>query len=310
MRLRWDHIVYTGNSVVGKIVMKAAAEHLTPVTLELGGKSPTVVLPGANIKVAAKRICSAKGVNAGQICIAPDYVLVHKDVEEDLLAEIKAVWNEWFPDGAKEGLGRIISKSHFNRIRGLIETADGGQVVEQRGELDESQKFIPPTVIKSPNLTAQVMQQEIFGPVLPMQSMGSVEEMIAHINSGEKPLALYVFGPEAECDKVIAQTSSGGVCVNDCLMHNANPDLPFGGVGNSGIGRYHGKWGFDEFSHLRGVMYRATWVDPSLRYPPYTEGKLKLLEKVVLGPLLPPAAKNAFLAVGGIAAAALIRSRL
>lgn len=314
LKLRWDHIMYTGNGAIARIVSRAAAEHLTPLTLELGGKSPTVVLPGANLQVSAKRILSTKCFNAGQICIAPDYALVHESMEEPLLKEMQSVLKSWFGDDAStsDSFGRIINQNHFRRVRNLIDTADG-EVLPQQGKLDESSKFIPPTLIRGPTKKSAVMEEEIFGPVLPIIKKGSVEEIIEYINAGEKPLALYIFGPEADCNKVIAATSSGGVCVNDTLMHIANPNLPFGGVGASGMGRYHGKWGFDEFSHLRAVMYRSTWLDPPQRYPPFNDANMKMMEKLLIGPIFPPAVKKAMVAVGAAAVAAgtfYLRSRL
>eukprot|EP00415_Alexandrium_ostenfeldii_P002050 UN2050 len=170
--------------------------------------------------------------------------------------------------------------------------------------MDEASKFIPPTLIRGATKKTALMEEEIFGPVLPVIKMKSMDEMIWYINAGDKPLALYVFGPEAECNKVINGTSSGGVCVNDTLMHLASPNLPFGGVGESGMGRYHGKWGFDEFSHTRGVMYRSTWLDPPQRYPPYNDRNMRMMQKMLIGPLFPPAVKKAMIALGAAALAA------
>jgi len=314
LKLRWDHILYTGNGVVARAVARAAAEHLTPITLELGGKSPTVVLPGANIPVAAKRILAGKFFNCGQICIAPDYALVHKDVETQLVKEMQGLVRSWYGEdaSASDSFGRIINERHWDRVRGLIESSDG-KVLTQPGTMNQASKFIPPTLLHNPSTDSAIMQEEIFGPVLPILKMDSVDNMVDLINAGEKPLAMYIFGPEAAADKIIARTSSGGVCVNDTVYHILNPDLPFGGVGGSGIGRYHGKWGFDEFSHVRSVMYRATWLDLPQRYPPYTDANLKMMEKLLVGPLIPPGMKKALAAVGGVAvagAALAARSRL
>uniref|UniRef100_A0A7S1M0Q3 Aldehyde dehydrogenase n=1 Tax=Alexandrium catenella TaxID=2925 RepID=A0A7S1M0Q3_ALECA len=305
LKLRWDHIIYTGNGAIGRVVARAAAEHLTPTTLELGGKSPTVVLPGANLKVSARRILSTKCFNAGQICVAPDYALVHESIEEPLLQEMQRVLKSWYGDDAStsDSYGRIVNERHFKRVCNLIESADG-EVLPQQGQMDEASKFIPPTLIRGATKKTALMEEEIFGPVLPVIKMKSMDEMIGYINAGDKPLALYVFGPEAECNKVINGTSSGGVCVNDTLMHLANPNLPFGGVGESGMGRYHGKWGFDEFSHTRGVMYRSTWLDPPQRYPPYNDANMRMMQKMLIGPLFPPAVKKAMIALGAAALAA------
>mmetsp|Transcript_44415 Transcript_44415/g.117553 ORF Transcript_44415/g.117553 Transcript_44415/m.117553 type:complete len:520 (-) Transcript_44415:29-1588(-) len=314
LKLRWDHILYTGNGVVARAVARAAAEHLTPITLELGGKSPTIVLPGANIPVAARRILAGKFFNCGQICIAPDYALVHKDAEAQLVKEMQGLVKSWYGEDAStsDSFGRIINERHWDRVRGLIESS-GAEVLAQPGEADQASKFIPPTLLRDPSVDSAIMQEEIFGPVLPILKMDSMDSMVDHINAGEKPLAMYIFGPEAAADQIIARTSSGGVCVNDTIYHILNPDLPFGGVGGSGIGRYHGKWGFDEFSHVRSVMYRATWLDLPQRYPPYSDSNLKMMEKLLVGPLVPPGMKKALAAVGGVAvagAALAARSRL
>jgi len=309
LQQRWDHIMYTGNGAVARIFARAAAENLTPCTLELGGKSPTIVLPGANIPVAARRILNGKCFNAGQICIAPDYALVHEDVEEALVREMRQVLDEWYGKDAAQSssYGRIVNDGHFRRIKKLVESSDGK--VHMWGSMDEATRFIPPTLIMGPSADSDIMHEEIFGPVLPILKSANVDEIIAHINAQEKPLAMYIFGKESDADKVIARTSSGGVCVNDTIFHIANPELPFGGVGGSGMGKYHGKWGFDEFSHQRAVMYRKTWVDVKQRYPPYTDSSLKLLEFVSLGPTVAPEVKRAVQAVGaavGIGLAAML----
>jgi len=315
LKLRWDHILYTGNGAVARVVARAAAENLTPCTLELGGKSPTVILPGANIPVAVKRILAGKFMNAGQICIAPDYVLVHKDIEAAVIQEIQKTIKVWYGDDASTStsFGRIINERHFSRVKSLVDSANG-QVVVQAGTPDQTTKFMPPTVVRAPAADSPLMKEEIFGPILPMCAVGSVDEVVQYINAGDKPLALYIFGPEAAADEIIARTSSGGACINDTLFHFANPDLPFGGIGESGMGRYHGKWGFDEFSHIRGLMYRATWVDLPQRYPPYTDANLAIFQRVMVGPLLPDGMKRALTAIGGVAAAGVatlaFRSRL
>jgi len=295
LKLRWDHIVYTGNATVGRIVARAAAEHLTPITLELGGKSPTVVLPDANLAVAAKRILAGKFMNAGQICIAPDYIIAHKSIEDALVKELQTTLRAWYGEDARKSasFGRIINHQHFNRLKGLIETS-GGEVLPQQGMLDEATKFIPPTLVRAPDPSAPLMQQEIFGPVLPIVKAGSLDEIIDYINAGDKPLVMYIFGRAggAQVKELLQRTSAGGVLVNDTLFHFANLSLPFGGVGESGIGRYHGKWGFTELSHLKGVMYRGTWVDLPQRYPPYTAQNLAILQRILLGPVVTPTMKK------------------
>eukprot|EP00928_Gymnodinium_smaydae_P015234 TRINITY_DN15597_c0_g1_i1.p1 TRINITY_DN15597_c0_g1~~TRINITY_DN15597_c0_g1_i1.p1 ORF type:complete len:536 (-),score=123.54 TRINITY_DN15597_c0_g1_i1:285-1892(-) len=315
LALRWDHIVYTGNGTVARIVTKAAAEHLTPCTLELGGKSPTIVLPNANISVAAKRILAGKCVNAGQICIAPDYILAHESVEAKLVAEMQKVLREWYGEDAAKSpdLSRIINGNHFRRLKRLIDSA-GDTAVTSGSKPDEETKFIPPTLLRSPRMESAVMQEEIFGPVLPILKVKSVDEIVNHINAGEKPLAMYVFGSGSAVNELLHRTSSGTVCVNDTLFQFANPHLPFGGIGASGCGSYHGRWGFEEFSHRRSVMYRPTWLDPPQRYPPYTDQNASAMQRVLVGPLVPPALKR-FLGAAGAAVAAggaalAMRSRL
>jgi len=284
LKLQWDHIIYTGNGMVGKFVARRAAEHLTPITLELGGKSPVFVLPGANIKQAAKRVMSMKLLNAGQTCIAPDYVLVHESIQDAFLAECKTALQEFYGDDTKtKDLGRIINVRHFNRIKKLMETS-GGEVYSHGGTPDEAVKYLPPTLVKNPRVDSGLMTEEIFGPVLPLLKIESLDKMIDYVNARDKPLALYIFGQNGDVQEIIAKTSSGGVCVNDCCWHILTPYLPFGGVGASGMGKYHGKWGFEEFSHLRGVMYRATFLDPPQRYPPYTETNTNMFQMVLIGP--------------------------
>jgi len=284
LKLKWDHIFYTGNGMVGKIVARAAAEHLTPITLELGGKSPVLVLPGADLKLVSKRLMHCKCLNAGQTCVAPDYVLVHASIQDALITECKTRLQEFYGDDTKtKGFGRVINDRHWNRIKKLIDTS-GGEVYSHGGSPDVLANYIPPTLVNNPLLDSDLMADEIFGPVLAFIKMGSLGKMIEYVNAHDKPLALYIFGPNRDVQEVIAKTSSGGVCVNDCIFHILNSYLPFGGVGDSGHGKYHGKWGFDEFSHQRGVMYRHTFLDPSERYPPYTEKNTNLFQMVLVGP--------------------------
>jgi aldehyde dehydrogenase (NAD+) len=279
---RFDHILYTGNSRVARIVMRAAAEHLTPVTLELGGKSPAIVSRNANIEVAAKRIAWGKFVNAGQTCIAPDYVLVERPVHDQLVAAIgKSIESFYGTDPqTSPDFTRIVNEPHFHRLEKLLHCGK----VAVGGQSDVDTRYIAPTVLTGISKDDPVMAEEIFGPVLPVIAVDSLEEALAFVNAGsaqgDKPLALYTFSEsDDENDEVLAGATSGGACVNGTLLHISNPALPFGGVGESGMGAYHGKFGFDTFSHHRSVHTRSTRIDPALMYPPYTAKKEKLLRK-------------------------------
>jgi aldehyde dehydrogenase (NAD+) len=281
---RFDHIVYTGNSRVARVVMRAAAEHLTPVTLELGGKSPAIVSRHADIEVAARRIAWGKFVNAGQTCIAPDYVLVERSVHDELVAGIKTAITQFYGDDPKSSAdyARIVNDAHFHRIEKLIHSG----TVAVGGDTDADTRYIAPTVLTGITRNDPVMGEEIFGPVLPVIAVDSLDEAIRFVNdgaaSGDKPLALYTFSRrDADNAAVLAGTSSGGVCVNGTLMHISNPHLPFGGVGESGMGAYHGRHGFLALSHSRAVHTRSTAVDPPLTYPPYTPKKERILRKAI-----------------------------
>ncbi|MEL7208245.1 MAG: aldehyde dehydrogenase family protein [Actinomycetota bacterium] len=277
---RFDHILYTGGGRVGRVVMRAAAEHLTPVTLELGGKSPAVVTSTAKIDQAAKRLAWGKWVNAGQTCIAPDYVLVADDVHDQLVDRLVATIAEFYGDDPKQSpdYARIVTDSHFHRLEKLLDSG----TVAAGGDSDVDDRYIAPTVLVDVEPDAPVMEEEIFGPVLPILRMESLDDAVARINDRDKPLALYVFSEEdAEVDHVLSQTSSGGVTVNGTLFHFANAELPFGGVGESGMGAYHGKFGFDTFSHQRAVYERSTRVDLPMMYPPYTDAKRKMLDRAL-----------------------------
>ena len=292
---RWDHIFYTGNGCVARIVMQAAAKQLCPVTLELGGKSPVVFDKGfsaGQMKLAAKRIAAfSLFLNAGQICVAPDYVLVHKEAEQSLKAALKEAVAELDPAGnPKENLGRLVHKGHYERIKNLIDSS-GGEVLcggtETAAGADASSCFLPPTIIGRPDLRSPVMTEEIFGPVLSVLPVEDLDEAIDFINSRETPLALYVFSPStSRAGHVVRSTKSGGVCINDTGMHLANPNLPFGGIGPSGMGAYHGKFGFDELSHKRAVMSRSLMVDVD-RFPPYKDFWVQLVKFAWVGPWLP-----------------------
>lgn len=266
---RFDHILYTGGGRVGRIVMKAAAEFLTPVTLELGGKSPAVVLEDADIGVAARRIAWGKWLNAGQTCIAPDYVLVHDSVHEQFVEALQTAITEFFGDDPRlaEDYGRIVNRQHCERLIGYLEqgrTACGGQH-------DIDARYIAPTVLTNVDAESPIMQDEIFGPILPILTIKNLSEAISFIRERDKPLALYGFSrSQRQLQQLTAQTHAGNQCNNDTLMFMLNPELPFGGVGPSGMGRYHGRFGFETFSHLKSVMNRPFKIDPDFRYPPYT----------------------------------------
>jgi len=311
--LRWDHIHYTGNGSVARIVAQAAAKNLVPCTLELGGKSPAIITSGANLNVAAKRLLFGKLFNTGQICIAPDYALVDEKIEAEFLRILLETLKTWHGEDAKASshLGRIINKRHFHRLKNLLDTSDG-TILAQNGKMDEDSCFMPPTLVHNPSKTSPIMQEEIFGPLLPIITCSSINDMISFINSKDKPLTMYIFAKKGpEIDQIIENTSSGSVCINDTIMQYANSNLPFGGIGESGTGRSHGKWGFDDFSHVRGIMYRDTWVDLPQRYPPYTDSNLKLFQRLLVGPIVPPGVKKAIMGAGAVTTAAiLMRSRL
>ncbi len=278
---RWDHIFYTGSGRVGRVVMEAAARHLTPVTLELGGKSPAIVDRKADVGVAAKRIAWGKFVNAGQTCVAPDYVLVDRQVENRFFDELSSAVATFYgadPKGSPD-YARIVSDRHLDRLRGLLGSLRSSRIVVG-GDADPTSKYLAPTVLAGTTWDEPVMQEEIFGPILPVLAVDDVDDAIAQVNAHDKPLALYVFSEDrAVVDRVVRATSSGGVCVNATLMHLAVPDLPFGGVGASGMGAYHGQAGFDTFSHKKSVLTRPTSVDPPVTYPPYSRLKRWLLRR-------------------------------
>ncbi|MBG7603914.1 MAG: aldehyde dehydrogenase family protein [Actinobacteria bacterium] len=281
LEVRFDHIFYTGNGTVARIVMAAAAKHLTPVTLELGGKSPAIVAADTNVKVTARRIAWAKFVNAGQTCVAPDYVLVEDGVEEELLAALRDAITEFFGDDpqASPDFTRIVNERHYDRLTGLLDSG-GYETTVAGGTGDRADRYIAPTVLAGVKPDAPVMNEEIFGPILPVLNVGNIDEAIGFINDREKPLALYAFSTSDDVlSRVVDRTSAGGVTLNHALLHLAVPDLPFGGVGESGMGTYHGKAGFDVFSHRKPVFNKPLRPDPSIMYPPYTKMKQKLIRK-------------------------------
>ena len=280
---QFDHIFYTGNGTVGRIVMRAAAEHLTPVTLELGGKSPAIVAADADLDVAARRITWGKFTNAGQTCIAPDYVLVAAEVEDRFLGALLRNVHDFYGENPKvsDDYGRIVNERHYDRLAGLLD-AGGFEAVVTGGVGNRDERYLSPTVLAGVDPTAAVMQDEIFGPILPVIAVRDVDEAIQFVNDRPHPLALYVFSDDdATADRVIDNTQSGGAGVNLTLLHIAPSSLPFGGVGPSGMGGYHGKHSFDTFSHRRSVLTKPVKPDPSIAYPPYKSWKQKILRRVM-----------------------------
>ncbi len=275
LKMRFDLIFFTGSPLVGKLVMRAAAEHLTPVVLELGGKSPCFVDQDANLPLAAKRIAWGKFLNAGQTCVAPDYLLVHRSVRVEFVEELKkAITKAYGKEPADSpDYPRIITERHFDRLNKLLE----GQKIIFGGNSDPASRYIAPTLVDANGWSDPIMQDEIFGPLLPILEFHDLNGAIGNVNARPKPLALYYFGNEKDRQNaVLEKTSSGGACINDVISHLANPNLPFGGVGESGMGSYHGKKSFDSFTHEKSVLRNYNFPDPPVRYAPY-KGKLRLL---------------------------------
>jgi aldehyde dehydrogenase (NAD+) len=275
---RFDHIFFTGSIPVGKVVMRAAAEHLTPVTLELGGKSPCIVDEHVDVAVAARRITWGKFYNAGQTCVAPDYLLVHRSVKSDLLAGIKKSLAEFFGADPQQSpdYGRIVNERHFDRLAELV---DGK--VYLGGQKDRASLYFAPTVLDDARMSDRSMAGEIFGPVLPVLAFDTLDEAVALVKERPNPLACYVFTSRSATEKrIVDEVPFGGGCVNNTLIHLANPHLPFGGVGASGMGAYHGKFSFDTFSHKKAVTKTTTRLDLKLKYPPYA-GRLGLIRKLI-----------------------------
>ncbi len=277
LKNRWDYIFFTGGTEIGRIIYQAAAKHLTPVTLELGGKSPCVVDKHVNVDLAAKRITWGKVINSGQTCIAPDYLFVHQDVKDKLIESIKSQIKKSYgetpidhPDYCK-----IINQRQYERLKGYL---NNGEVVAG-GKYNDEKQMIEPTILLNPPKDSKVMTEEIFGPILPVYTYTELDEVIDFINEREKPLAAYIFSKNSKVrEKFLTSTSSGGVCVNDTVLHISSSSMAFGGVGESGIGGYHGKYSFDTFSHRKSVMHRMPhMLDPFLRYAPYSPKKLGIM---------------------------------
>ena len=283
MTHKFDHVFFTGGENIGKKVMEAAAKNLTPVTLELGGKSPAVVIEGANLEVTARRIIWGKSLNAGQTCIAPDHLLVEHKLFNSLISNLKTSINDFYGNAPlnSKHLGSIINQSQFNRLNHLLKQAKHNDQIIFGGECNESEKRISPTLIKIENRNDQLMKEELFGPLLPILCIKNLDEAISDFKSLPKPLALYLFGgKEKEQKKILSMTSSGGICFNDVVLQAGIPELPFGGVGSSGMGKYHGKAGFDNFTHYKSILKRPFWLDLNFRYPPY-KLDLSLLQKLI-----------------------------
>jgi aldehyde dehydrogenase (NAD+) len=275
----FDHVFYTGSTAVGKIIYQMAATNLVPVTLELGGKSPCIVEDDASIKVAAKRIAMTKFSNAGQMCVAPDYVLVKQSKKEALVDEIKKVLKQFFGDdaGTSENYGKIINEKQFDRL--LTYLGDGKIIVG--GKSDRSKLYIEPTLLDHIDLNSKIMHDEIFGPLLPIIGFDDMAEALKIIAANKNPLAFYVFTSSRKKEKAwLNAVPFGGGCVNNASWHLTNHNLPFGGRGFSGTGHYHGRFSFQTFSHSKAIMKTPTWFDPAIKYPPF-KGKLKLFKWVI-----------------------------
>ena len=280
LKQRYDHILYTGGEGVAKIVMRAAAQYLTPITLELGGKNPCIVDSNSDALVTAARIVWSKWMNVGQTCVAPDYVVVEQRYVNELIDALKKQLNVFYGNNTASNpdYGRIINQRHTQRLIDCLQ----GETIVAGGKHDVTERFIEPTIVLNPEENSLLMQSEIFGPILPIITVEQIVDALPIIKDRPKPLALHLYTKDKQLEhQVLAELSAGNVSINDGMMYMANPNLPFGGVGNSGTGRYHGQFGFDAFSHLKAVMKRATFIDIPLRYPPFTKSKLKIIRKLM-----------------------------
>jgi aldehyde dehydrogenase (NAD+) len=278
---KFDYIFFTGSEKVGKIIMTSSAQNLTPVTLELGGKSPCVVDSECDIEKTARRITSGKFINAGQTCIATDYILVNSQIKDELILKVKESIQKFYsqnPENSKD-YGRIINTNHFNRLMNYLTEKNSKNKLIFGGNSIKSQLYIGPTILEIKNKKSHIMQDEIFGPILPIIEYTKIDDAIDYINSKPKPLALYIFSDnEVTQNKIINETSSGGVCINDTILQVANSELPFGGVGNSGFGKYHGKASFDTFSNFKSILKNTTILEIPKRYPPFDKISLKIIK--------------------------------
>ena len=275
---KFDYIFFTGSVSVGREVMAAAARHLAPVTLELGGKSPVIVDRTADLRLAARRIAFGKVLNAGQTCVAPDYLLIHSACKEDFVKAFQSALEEFFPGGDYSQMPCIVNEKHYRRLLSLLE----GQDIRLGGGGEEARRFLQPTLLDQVSPDAPIMQEEIFGPILPMLTFEELEEAVAFVRERPRPLALYLFTRDKKAERTVLEGCSfGGGCVNDTIMHLVTSHLPFGGVGDSGMGSYHGKASFDTFTHCRSVVKKGAWPDLSVRYHPYTPGKWSIVRRVL-----------------------------
>ena len=278
LKMKFDKIFFTGSTTVGKIVYEAAAKNLTPVTLELGGKSPVIVSASADFEVAAKRIIWGKFLNGGQTCVAPDYILVDEKVKDSFLDSLKSYIEKFNYQPDSKEYTRIINDKNFDRLVKLIDH----EKVYYGGNFNKEIRYIEPTILSNVTWSDAVMQEEIFGPILPVLTFNNFNEALTQINDHEKPLSAYLFTDNSEeKESFVTKISFGGGCINDVVMHLSNDYLPFGGVGNSGIGNYHGKFGFETFSHQKSILDRATWGEPDFKYPPYTDKKMNWIKKLM-----------------------------
>jgi aldehyde dehydrogenase (NAD+) len=276
---RFDFIFFTGSPTVGKIIHQAASQYLTPTVLELGGKSPCIITPSANLELAANRIVFGKFVNAGQTCVAPDFIWIHESVKDKFLKILAAriVFCYGTDIEKSDDFPRIINLKNFNRLKALL----GSGKIYFGGKTNENSLYIEPTILNDVSFNDAVMQEEIFGPILPVLTYTSLDEVVEHNHANEKPLAFYIFSSnKTEINSVLSQVQFGGGCANDVLTHLVNKNLPLGGFGNSGMGNYHGKHGFDTFTHMRGFVNRGTWLDIPVKYAPY-QGKISILKRLI-----------------------------
>mgnify|MGYP000973128569 FL=1 len=276
---KFDYIFYTGSPNVGKLIMRKASENLTPITLELGGKSPCIVDKEGDIELFAKRIIWGKLLNSGQTCVAPDYIYVHKDIKEEFIGYLIKYIEEFYGENIEDNgdYVRIINEKHFNRLIGLI---DENKLV-YGGEANLEKLYISPTIMDNINWDDKVMEEEIFGPIIPILEYESIVEVIEEIKKRPRPLALYAFSTnEKIVEKIVNSISFGGGCINDTIMHLTNPNMPFGGVGDSGMGHYHGKYSFDTFTHYKSISDKSLSPDVEMRYPPY-KGNLKWVKRIM-----------------------------
>lgn len=277
----FDYIFFTGSPVVGKKIMEAASKNLVPVTLELGGKSPVIVDETANLDVAAARIIWGKTINAGQTCIAPDYIYVNKQVSDKLVTKLVEKIQKYYGANIQESkdYSRIVNQRHFERLQKIISLEKENLVYG--GDMNPKKRYIQPTIIRATSWDTPCMEEELFGPILPIIEYSDLNQVIESVQAKEKPLALYIFTEDQSVEKrLIDSISSGGVCVNDTIMHILNPGLPFGGVGNAGMGQYHGKYSFETFSHKRSICKKSTKISTNMIYPPYTKEKLAIIRRI------------------------------